>query len=523
MQLHDPRSSKTARVTVAPAKTRRTHAGRETGGGALPTRASVFCLVRDDVTLPDKRPGTHAEPGPPRDGVAGGAGAQHCASWPVESGRDVTVLAGKHGDGGVATDIDASGRTEHPGVVIATFGSRDQQDHHAPGGAGARGTAAPVTAVPAPSEEDRMNDRMHERCGTQTSGHPREGRSARRGGGVAGGRPGRPTGGPAGGGLTALAVPDGVSFLVPGQRGSGGATRPSMPRLVPHPARGEGGTEHAGIERVETVDGALDGARDVVLETVTVGHRPALLLCVPDGVGELDGGDPSGGRDGYHTTAASRVRVNGQPAPAITMLRLADQIELGDGTVLHVSIHHRPLLGPPPARLIGKSCPVCLVPFESTTRVYVCPYCESAMHLEVAAHRDGSRGRSDGSPDGCEEHREEHDVQDRTADRPTTSIRVALLTRGAGDGATAAIDCPTNRRVARGASTAAPNPAGGAGVTDRAPSRDAMPDSGRPPHPDRGGEDELLRCATLGASCPVCGEPVRMREGLLYLPDDDGV
>jgi hypothetical protein len=68
-------------------------------------------------------------------------------------------------------------------------------------------------------------------------------------------------------------------------------------------------------------------------------------------------------------------------------------------------------------------------------------------------------------------------------------------------------------------------PSAGSDEPGRSEDRDDLPGSGPHPgtheDPESGGDGDLLRCATLGASCPVCGEPVRLREGFLYLPDDD--
>ncbi len=76
------------------------------------------------------------------------------------------------------------------------------------------------------------------------------------------------------------------------------------------------------------------------------------------------------------------ILLNDQLAPPSFLSREGDQIRLGDGISLEVGVFARPSVGAPPAGLIGKPCPVCRVPLTAETRIYQCPICEGALHLE---------------------------------------------------------------------------------------------------------------------------------------------
>jgi hypothetical protein len=78
-----------------------------------------------------------------------------------------------------------------------------------------------------------------------------------------------------------------------------------------------------------------------------------------------------------------RLRLNGNSAPRISLLRERDQFEWDDACVFHVAIFHRPNTGPAPADTIGKPCPICLTPFtENTDSIcYRCP-CGTVLHLQ---------------------------------------------------------------------------------------------------------------------------------------------
>jgi hypothetical protein len=82
------------------------------------------------------------------------------------------------------------------------------------------------------------------------------------------------------------------------------------------------------------------------------------------------------------TAPGSRVRVNGLPAPIVASLSLGDQLQTDGGHLFHVSRKMQTDPIPPPVRLIGKPCEVCLVPFAAESRVLLCPACGAARHME---------------------------------------------------------------------------------------------------------------------------------------------
>lgn len=78
----------------------------------------------------------------------------------------------------------------------------------------------------------------------------------------------------------------------------------------------------------------------------------------------------------------SSLRINGQPAPLVALLAEKDQLQLASGgPVLHVTLYHRPRVGPPPEEFLGKECPVCRLALAADTTVYICG-CGAAIHLE---------------------------------------------------------------------------------------------------------------------------------------------
>jgi hypothetical protein len=141
---------------------------------------------------------------------------------------------------------------------------------------------------------------------------------------------------PGRGGLSsaALAVPPGAAWLWPG---AGGA--PQLGAAKP------GGGAHA-----------------VLVEQVALWRQPRLLLVRED---------------------CGVVRVNGLPAPRFSLLKEQDTLQLDGDYVLHVTIFRRPVIGPPPASWFGKECPVCNVPFKSSSRCYVC-FCGGVVHYEIS-------------------------------------------------------------------------------------------------------------------------------------------
>ncbi len=102
---------------------------------------------------------------------------------------------------------------------------------------------------------------------------------------------------------------------------------------------------------------ALDEA--ILLEGITIEGRAVLAMSTPPG---------------------RRVRINGTRAARLSVLHVADQIQLDD-VVLHVTYMRRPRVGPPPKDLVGKPCGVCSVPFASRS-VVVAHDCGRVLHLE---------------------------------------------------------------------------------------------------------------------------------------------
>jgi hypothetical protein len=105
-------------------------------------------------------------------------------------------------------------------------------------------------------------------------------------------------------------------------------------------------------------DRALD-ARTLHFESIAIGSRAALLMLTPPGV---------------------RVRINDRPSPMVAVLRVGDQLRLGD-TTLHLTQYREFAAGSPSPELLGRRCGVCRVPFDPETRVVVHD-CGEAFHLE---------------------------------------------------------------------------------------------------------------------------------------------
>jgi len=81
------------------------------------------------------------------------------------------------------------------------------------------------------------------------------------------------------------------------------------------------------------------------------------------------------------------ARVNGEPAPRRAVLEVGDVVQWAAGVAFHVTVFNRPRVGPPPADLVGKACPICQVPFPPDTTTYTCA-CGCVFHCE-ADEKDG--------------------------------------------------------------------------------------------------------------------------------------
>ena len=112
------------------------------------------------------------------------------------------------------------------------------------------------------------------------------------------------------------------------------------------------------------------------LEPVSNGERQPRLLLLNKGVAPL--------------------RVNGNPASRVTLLRERDQLQFDDSCCFHVALFHRPQIGAAPADIIGKPCPICLTPFtgETSSICYHCP-CGAVLHLQDPAGLECARAVHD--------------------------------------------------------------------------------------------------------------------------------
>lgn len=116
-----------------------------------------------------------------------------------------------------------------------------------------------------------------------------------------------------------------------------------------------------------------DGHGVFVLETFRRDHHLGLLIV---------------------SRSADRPRINGVEAPRLAVLAERDQLRPnGDGRVLHVSRYMRPYRGAPPHDLVaaGASCALCHTPIRAESWVYICPFCDAAMHLEDDEHKAGDK------------------------------------------------------------------------------------------------------------------------------------
>jgi hypothetical protein len=82
------------------------------------------------------------------------------------------------------------------------------------------------------------------------------------------------------------------------------------------------------------------------------------------------------------STPAARVRLNGVAAPPVAVLRIRDQVQIDGDFLLHVSQFTRPYHGPAASEHAGRDCPVCLTPIEERSLIFICPYCQTALHAQ---------------------------------------------------------------------------------------------------------------------------------------------
>ncbi len=79
--------------------------------------------------------------------------------------------------------------------------------------------------------------------------------------------------------------------------------------------------------------------------------------------------------------AHTRARVNGQFTPLVAVLKEKDFVQFTDALAAHVTVLNRPRIGPPPAGVLGRECPVCRRKFVVDDKCYGCA-CGGAFHAE---------------------------------------------------------------------------------------------------------------------------------------------
>lgn len=100
------------------------------------------------------------------------------------------------------------------------------------------------------------------------------------------------------------------------------------------------------------------------VEPVTLFGRP-VLLAVP---------------------GAAAMAVNGAPAAPLTIIRPGDYVWWSDSAESFLlGLRLRPFIGPLPDALTGRRCGVCKGVLAVGARVWVCPHCENALHLDDGA------------------------------------------------------------------------------------------------------------------------------------------
>jgi len=82
------------------------------------------------------------------------------------------------------------------------------------------------------------------------------------------------------------------------------------------------------------------------------------------------------------SASAGTLRVNGQPAPRVTVLRENDFVQWGPEVAFTVEFVRRSSVGPPPREFVGRPCPVCRVPFAADVVTFGCA-CGTRLHCEV--------------------------------------------------------------------------------------------------------------------------------------------
>jgi len=83
------------------------------------------------------------------------------------------------------------------------------------------------------------------------------------------------------------------------------------------------------------------------------------------------------------------LRVNGAPAPRLTLLSEGDRFHFDAGPLISVSVFYRPQLGPVPSNLVGTPCAVCSLALAAGDRCLVCS-CSTPMHAAEDESQPGA-------------------------------------------------------------------------------------------------------------------------------------
>ena len=80
-------------------------------------------------------------------------------------------------------------------------------------------------------------------------------------------------------------------------------------------------------------------------------------------------------------SAELRVRVNGQLATRIVVLKEKDQFQLSTDWLFHLTLFNRRRVGHPAPDRVGQPCPICHVALSPTAMVYPCA-CGKTYHCD---------------------------------------------------------------------------------------------------------------------------------------------
>jgi hypothetical protein len=141
----------------------------------------------------------------------------------------------------------------------------------------------------------------------------------------------------------------------PGEGQSAGSSPPPLV-LAGGPARLE--VDPAGRPRLIPVPAEGHHAAHLVEPIIARGPQPRLLLISPPG---------------------APTRVNGLPAPPVTVLGPGDEFHVAPSCSFTVAIYHRPYHGAVPPELTDVACPVCTIPLRPGDRCLVC-LCGAPLH-----------------------------------------------------------------------------------------------------------------------------------------------